>query len=93
MGAILSTPIIGANTDRRTTTPEFPVGTPAIAASKTTYAYVYVYVGPATNAIADAAACTMTGAFAVNNTAGNYTAEKAFAAGDYGWVAKTNSQL
>lgn len=89
MGAILSTPIIGANTDRRTTTPEFAVGTPAITTGNKTY----VYVGPATNAIADAAACTVTGAFVVNNTAGTYTADKAFAAGDYGWVTKTTSPL
>lgn len=89
MGAILSIPIIGANTDRRTATPEFAVGTPAITAGNKTY----VYVGPAANAIADAATCTVTGAFVVNNTAGAYTADKAFAAGDYGWVTKTTSPL
>lgn len=89
MGAILSIPIIGANTDRRTQTAEFAVGTPAIAAGNKTY----LYVGPAANAIADAATCTVTFAFAVNNTAGTHTADKAFAAGDYGWVTKTITPL
>lgn len=53
----------------------------------------WVYVGPAANVIAAAATCTVTGAFAVNNTAGNYTADKAFATGEYGWVRKTASPL
>lgn len=89
MGQILSTPLVGANTDRRTTNAEFKVGTPCIAADNRTY----VYVGPATNVIAAAATCTVTGAFVVNNTAGNYTADSAFATGDYGWVRKTTSPL
>ena len=86
---IAVTPLIGANTDRRTTTAEFAVGTPLLARDNRTY----VYVGPAANAIAAAATCTVTGAFAVNATAGNYTADTAFAAGDYGWVCKTTSPL
>lgn len=86
---IAVTPIVGANTDRRTASPEFAVGTPIMARDNRTY----VYVGPATNAIAAAAACTVTGAFVVNNTAGNYTADTAFATGDYGWVRKTTSPL
>ena len=86
---IAVTPIVGANTDRRTASPEFAVGTPTMARDNRTY----VYVGPAANAIAAAATCTVTGAFAVNATAGNYTADTAFAAGDYGWVRKTTSPL
>ena len=86
---IAVTPLIGANTDRRTTTAEFAVGTPLLARDNRTY----VYVGPAENAIAAAATCTVTGAFAVNDTAGDYTADTAFAAGDYGWVCKTTSPL
>lgn len=86
---IAVTPIVGANTDRRTASPEFAVGTPILARDNRTY----VYVGPAANAIAAGATCTVTGAFAVNNTAGNYTADTAFAPGDYGWVRKTASPL
>ena len=81
--------IAGGNTSRRTTTPEFKVGTPALDDSNRTF----VYVGPAANAISAASACTVTGAFAVNNTAGTYTADTAFAAGEYGWVRKTTSPL
>ena len=86
---VLVTGTIGANTDRRTQTAEFTVGLPALDNQNRSW----VYVGPAANAIAAAATCTVTGAFAVNNTAGNYTAETAFAAGDYGWVRKTTSPL
>ena len=82
-------PMAGAQANRRTSTPEFKVGTTNLDDSNRTY----VYVGPATNAIAAAATCTVTGAFAVNATAGNYTADTAFAAGDYGWVRKTASPL
>ena len=82
-------PLVGANATRRTTTPEFKVGTTQLDDSNRTF----VYVGPATNAISAAATCTVTGAFVVNNTAGTYTADAAFATGDYGWVRKTASPL
>ena len=82
-------PMAGAHANRRTSTPEFKVGTTNLDDSNRTF----VYVGPATNAIAAAATCTVTGAFAVNATAGNYTADTAFAAGDYGWVRKTARPL
>ena len=82
-------PMAGAQANRRTSTPEFKVGTTNLDDRNRTF----VYVGPATNAIAAAATCTVTGAFAVNATAGNYTADTAFAAGDYGWVRKTASPL
>jgi hypothetical protein len=82
-------PMIGANPSRRTTSAEFKVGTSNLDDSNRTW----VYVGPATNAIAAAATCTVTAAFAVNNTAGSYTADAAFAAGEYGWVRKTATPL
>lgn len=81
--------LIGANPARRTDTAEFKVGTPDLDDSNRTW----VYVGPAANTIAAAATCTVTGAFAVNNTAGTYTADTAFATGEYGWVRKTTSPL
>lgn len=86
---MLSSGIVGANLLRRTTTPEFKVGTPSLDNDNRTY----VYVGPAANAITAAATCTVTGTFAVNNTAGTYTADAAFATGEYGWVRKTASPL
>ena len=82
-------PLAGAQASRRTSTPEFKVGTTQLDDSNRTF----VYVGPATNAINAAATCTVTGAFVVNNTAGTYTADAAFATGEYGWVRKTTSPL
>lgn len=81
--------LAGANISCRTTSPEFKVGTPTFDDSNRSW----VYVGPAANAISAAATCTVTGAFAVNNTAGTYTADVAFASGEYGWVRKTTSPL
>ena len=84
-----TSPLVGAAFNRRTSPPEFKVGTPALGPANRTY----VYAGPATNAVNAAATCTVTGAFAVNNTAGTYTADAAFATGEYGWVRKTTSPL
>ena len=82
-------PLVGANPSRRTSSPEFKVGTTQLDDANRTW----VYVGPAANAISAAATCTVTGTFAVNNTAGSYTADTTFATGDYGWVRKTASPL
>ena len=82
-------PMLGAQANRRTSTPEFKVGTTNLDDSNRTF----VYVGPAANAINAGATCTVTGTFAVNNTAGSYTADVAFATGEYGWVRKTASPL
>ena len=82
-------PLVGANPSRRTSSPEFKVGTTQLDDANRTW----VYVGPSANAISAAATCTVTGAFAVNNSAGSYTADTAFATGDYGWVRKTTSPL
>lgn len=77
--------LLSAKLDRTSTTPEFAVGQTVRGNGNK----AWIYVGPAANAISGAATCTVTGAFAVNATAGNYTAPVAFATGDYGWVFKT----
>ena len=82
-------PLAGHQANLRTTTPLQKVGSSQLDDSNRTF----VYVGPAANAISAAATCTVTGAFAVNNTAGNYTADAAFATGEYGWVRKTTTPL
>lgn len=82
-------PMAGAQANLRTATPQFKVGTTQLDDSNRTF----VYAGPAANVIAAAATCTVTGPFAVNNTAGNYTADAAFAVGEYGWVRKTATPL
>lgn len=79
--------LVGANFSRTDTVPAFKPGQVATG----TNGRSYMYVGPAANAIAANAACTVTGAFAVNNTAGTYTSEVAIATGEYGWVRKTTS--
>lgn len=79
--------ILSAKLDRTAQSPEFAPGQVAIGNG----GKAWMYVGPAANAISASATCTVTGAFAVNNTAGNYTAPVAFSTGDYGWVYKTTS--
>lgn len=87
MPAILANPLVGANTDRRTTTKEFALGTPAIAVGNKTYVYVLASEAVATGT------CTVDANFALTDAAGTYTADVAFASGDYGWVTKTTSPL
>jgi hypothetical protein len=90
---VLSTPLAGANTARRTAAKEFTPGTVAFDNQNRNW----VYVGPATTVLASAAAATVTGTFGVNNTAGLYTNETdagaGFAIGEYGWVRKTATPL
>lgn len=81
-----STGLVGANTDRRTSTREYALGTPLIGNDNNSYVYVQ-----ATGAIAAATACSVNGAFAATTGAGNYTTGAAFAAGEFGWVRKTAS--
>jgi hypothetical protein len=83
------TSLVGANPSRRSLSREFLPGTATLDDQNRTW----VYVGPSTNAITAAATCTVTGVFVVNNTAGSYTADTAFATGEYGWVRKTTSPL
>lgn len=80
--------LVGANSARRTTEKEYNLGTPMITPENTTYVYVR-----ATAAIAASAVVVVTGGFTASTGAGNYTAEQAFAANEYGWVRKTASPL
>lgn len=79
-------PLVGVNTARRTTSPEFKVGTPVLAAGNTTFVYV-----KATEAVTGT--CTVDGSFNLTDAAGTYTADDGFASGEYGWVRKTTSPL
>lgn len=89
--SVLSTPLAGANMIRRTALKEYTPGTVAIDNQNQSW----VYVGPASTTLASNTACTVTGAFAVNNTVGSYTnandAAAPFAIGEYGWVRKTTT--
>lgn len=72
---------------QRDTTAVMTLGTPQVGILNDTWVYVL-----ASGAV-PAGVCTVTSAFAVNSTSGSYTADTAFASGDYGWVRKTTSPL
>lgn len=77
----------GVNYSRRTALPDFTVGTPDFDDANRSYVYVL-----ASGAV-PAGVCTVTGGFGVNSSAGSYTADTAFASGEFGWVRKTTSPL
>lgn len=80
-------PMVGAAAARRTPNREFKLGTAQLDDSNQTWVYVQASEAVATGT------CTVSGAFALTDAAGNYTADTAFAAGEYGWVRKTTSPL
>lgn len=89
MGTPLVTLLVGANTDRRTTTREFNLGTPAMDNQNRTWVYVVADV-----AVTAAQAPVVSGTFHLTAaTGGSYTADVGFAIGEYGWVRKTTSPL
>ena len=80
-------PMVGAAAARRTTNREFKLGTVQLDDSNQTWVYVQASEAVATGT------CTVSAAFALTDAAGNYTADAAFASGEYGWVRKTTSPL
>lgn len=81
------TTLAGANASRRTTSPEFKVGTPTFDDSNRSWVYVKASEAVATGT------CTVDASFNLTDAAGTYTADVAFASGEYGWVRKTTSPL
>ena len=80
-------PMVGAQAARRTTNREFKLGTVQLDDSNQTWVYVQASEAVATGT------CTVSAAFALTEAAGSYTADTAFAAGEYGWVRKTATPL
>lgn len=77
---------IAANFERRTTALEFPLGT--MCQDQKGYWHVYVLASEAVTST-----CTAnTSTWALTDTAGNYTADTAFASGEYGWVRRTTGE-
>lgn len=72
---------------QRDTAAVMALGTPQIGALNDTWVYVQASEAVATGT------CTVSAAFALTDSAGTYTADTAFASGDYGWVRKTTSPL
>lgn len=85
MAAVI--PMAGVNFARRTTTKEYTLGTPQLDDANRTWVYVQASENVATGT------CTVSAAFALTDAAGSYTADTAFASGEYGWVRKTTSPL
>lgn len=80
-------PLVGVNFARRTSNKEFKLGTPQLDDDNRTWIYVQASEAVATGT------CTVSGAFALTDVAGNHTADTAFVSGEYGWVRKTTSPL
>lgn len=77
-------PNLGFLESRRTTAPEFRVGTQFDGKQGVKWIYVLASESVATGT------CTVnTSTFALTDAAGNHTADTAFASGDYGWVRQT----
>jgi hypothetical protein len=80
-------PLVGANTDRRTTVQEFKLGTPMFDTKNRSWVYCQAAEAVATGT------CTASAAWALTDAAGTFTADTAFASGEYGWVRLTDSPL
>ena len=79
-------PLAGANFNRRTTEREFPLGTVVHGTVNTIWIYVLASETVATGT------CTVTGT-TLTDAAGNFTADTAFASGEYGWVRRTTATV
>ena len=81
-----TTPTAGINFNRRTTTKEFGLGTVVHGTVNTIWIYVLASEVVATGT------CTVTGT-TLTDAAGNFTADTAFASGEYGWVRRTTATV
>lgn len=76
--------IAGADLLRRTTYPEFKLGTTERFADNLLGVYVR-----ASEAVATGTCTVNSTTFALTDTGGLFTSDAAFAAGEYGWVKRT----
>lgn len=81
-------PAAGVNFNRRTTSKEFQLGTVRRGTANTVWIYVL-----ASEIVATGTCTVNTSTFALTDTAGIYTADTAFASGEYGWVRKTAQDI
>jgi hypothetical protein len=72
---------------QRDTAAVMTLGTPQVGILNDTWVYVQASQAVATGT------CSVSSAFVLTDAAGDYTADTAFASGDYGWVRKTTSPL
>lgn len=77
----------GSKFSKRGTTADFALG--AVQRSNAGTVHVYVLASEAVTGT-----CTVnTSTFALTDTGGNYTADTAFASGEYGWVRRTAGEI
>ena len=75
---------LGVDFNRRTTTAEFDLGQTSRGSKNTIWVYVQ-----ASGAVATGTCTVNGGTFLVTDAAGTFTADTAFADGEYGWVRQT----
>lgn len=77
--------LVGADTLRRTTYKEFPLGTVEYAAGNKKLIYVV-----ASGSVAVGTCTVADTTFVCTDTGGDWTADAVFASGEYGWVWKVD---
>lgn len=75
---------LGVSFTRRTTSPEHELGETVVGNADTVWVYVQ-----ASGTVATGTCTVNTSTWAVTDAAGNFTADTAFAANEYGWVRQT----
>jgi len=80
----IATGPVGANFNLRTTDADFDIGTAAIGTNNTAWVYV-----KASGTIATGTCTVASSTFLATDASGAWTADTAFASGEYGWVRKT----
>lgn len=80
----LTSGTVGANMALRTTTADFELGTVSFGNDGTSWIYVQ-----ADGAVATGTCTVNTSTFQLTDSAGNHTADVAFADNEYGWVRLT----
>ena len=81
-------PAAGVNFNRRTADREYQLGTVRRGTANTVWIYVR-----ASEIVATGTCTVNTSTFALTDAGGLYTADTAFASGEYGWVRKTTQDI
>lgn len=84
----VQTPLVGVNLNRRTTDREHQLGTVVSGTNNTVWIYAL-----ASEAVATGTCTVNSFTFALTDAAGNFTADTAFASGEYGWVRQTAQEV
>ncbi len=80
--------LAGVNFNHRTTDRQYQLGTVVSGTNNTVWIYVL-----ASEAVATGTCTVNSSTFALTDTGGNFTADTAFASGEYGWVRQTAQEV